>query len=102
MLWNLTFEVYKTRGKSSVEILYSGYYFLLMIFRNPDKGYKIHGISYSLEFLTDLMLKLQEKIDEATDLWCINIYTLFKRFMKSLYLEGLTRIKEVNPEAFKI
>jgi len=43
------------------------------------------------------MFKLENKIDESADLWCINVYSLFKKYLKSLYLEGLTRIKEVNP-----
>jgi hypothetical protein len=65
-----------------------------MIFRNPDSGFsKNHKISFNLETLTDLLFKLEVRIDENKELWGINIYTIFKRFLKGLYLEGLTRIK---------
>jgi hypothetical protein len=46
------------------------------------------------------MFKLESKIDETTELWCINVYSLFKKYLKNLYLEGLTRIKQINPELF--
>ncbi len=73
-----------------------------MIFRIPDSGFsKNHRISYNLEALTELLFKLEAKIDENDDLWGINIYSIFKRFLKGLYLEGLTRIKEINPDLFR-
>jgi hypothetical protein len=73
-----------------------------MIFRNPDSGFsKNHRISYSLETLTDLLFKLEAKIDENNQLWAINIYAILKRYLKGLYLVGLTRIKEINPEIFR-
>lgn len=101
LLWDVASTIYEDRGKN-VEALYYSYYFLVMIFRNPDSGFsKNHKISYNLEVLTDLLFKLETKIDENSDLWGINIYTIFKRFLKGLYLEGLTRIKEINPDLFR-
>ena len=35
-----------------------------MIFRNPDSGFsQNHKISYNLEIVTDLLFKLEAKID---------------------------------------
>ena len=35
-----------------------------MIFRNPDSGFsKNHKISYNLEIVTELLFKLEAKID---------------------------------------
>lgn len=69
-----------------------------MIFRHPEHGFSKGKISYSLDVLTEIMFKLESKIDECTELWCINVYSLFKKYLKSLYLEGVTRIKQVNHE----
>ena len=96
-LWDIAFAVYEDKGKN-VEALYYAYYFLIMLFRNPDYGFtKNHKISYNFEILTELIFKLEAKIDENSDLWGINIYAIFKRFLRGLYLEGLSRIKEFNP-----
>lgn len=75
-------------------MLYYGYYFLIMAFKNPDFGFtKNHKISYNLEILTESIFRLEGKIDENSDLWGVNIYAIVKRFLKGLYLEGLSRIR---------
>jgi hypothetical protein len=92
-LWDIAFGLYEEKGKT-LETLYYSYYFLLMLFLNPDYGFtKNHKISYNFDTLTELVFRLEAKIDDNSDLWGINIYAIFKRFLRGLYLEGLSRIK---------
>ena len=86
VLWDIASAVYEEKGKN-IETLYYAYYFLIMLFRNPDYGFtKNHKISYSFDILYDLIFKLETKIDENSDLWGINIYAIYKRFLRGLYL----------------
>lgn len=63
LLWEVALNYNEEKNKN-IETLYYSYYFLIMIFRNPDSGFsKNHKISYNLETLTDLLFKLEAKID---------------------------------------
>jgi hypothetical protein len=68
---------------------------MLSSFRNPHAGLRtLDSISYNLEILTNLLFRLDAAIDEHSNLWAINIYYLFKSFIKGLVLIGVARFKE--------
>lgn len=101
LLWKVVRDEIRDRrenGKSmrsEAEETYYAYYFLLSAFRHPQNGLrKLDRISYNLEILTNLLFRLDGAIDNESTLWAINIYYLFKSFIKGLVLIGVARFKQ--------
>lgn len=85
----------EAKRKAYAEEVYYAYYFILSAFRNPQNGLrKLDRISYNLEILTNILFRLDAAIDEQSSLWAINIYYLFKSFIKGLLLIGVARFKQ--------
>jgi hypothetical protein len=64
LLWDISVAIFEEKERNP-KILYYSYYFLIMIFRNSESGFsRNHKISYNLEALTDILFKLEVKIDE--------------------------------------
>lgn len=99
ILWKVVMDEINTikdkLTRSYSEEVYYCYYFMLSSFRNPSHGLRsLDSISYNLELLTKLLFKLDAAIDEQSSLWAINIYYIFKSFIKGLALIGVARIQQ--------